>query len=147
MPNIASILKTEITRLARKEVRAATEPLRTLVVAHRSEIAALKRRSHGLEQELRTISKEPAGDGGTAETDDTAGQRIRFSAKSLAPQRRWLELSAHDVGILIGGSGQSVYYWEAGKARLRPSHMPAIAALRTLGEEDALAVLAALRRA
>jgi len=148
MPNIASILKAEITRLARKEVRAATEQLRKLVVAHRSEIAALKRRTHGLEQELRRLRK------GTRaaverveqpETDSTAGQHTRFSAKSLASQRRRLNLSAHDVGVLIGASGQSVYNWEAGKARPRPSHIPAIAALRALGKKDAMAVLASRR--
>jgi DNA-binding transcriptional regulator YiaG len=140
MPNIASILKAEFARLARKEVRAATEHLRKLVVAHRSEIAALKRRSHGLEQELRRLLKtsraavdEPA--------DSSARRRIRFSAKWLASQRRRLGLSAHDCGLLLGASGQSVYNWEAGKARPRPTHMPAIAALKTLAKKDALAVL------
>ena len=145
MPNIASILKAEITRLARKEVRAATEPLRKLVVAHRSQIAALKRRSHGLEQELRRLRKSKRATVEQPVTDSTAGQRNRFSAKSLASQRRRLSLSAHDVGILIGASGQSVYNWEAGKARPRSNHMPAIAALRTLGKKDAMAVLASRR--
>jgi DNA-binding transcriptional regulator YiaG len=79
------------------------------------------------------------------ETDDTAGQRIRFSAKSLASQRRRLGLSAHDCGLLLGTSGQSVYNWEVGTARPRPKHMPAIAALRKLGKKDARAVLASRR--
>ena len=33
MPNIASLLKDEITRLARKEIRAATEPMRKQLAA------------------------------------------------------------------------------------------------------------------
>ena len=44
MPNIASVLKEEVVRLARKELKAATEGLKKAVAAHRSEIAALKRR-------------------------------------------------------------------------------------------------------
>ena len=145
MPNIASILKAEITRLARKEVRTATEPLRKLVVAHRTEIAAQKRRCRSLEQELRRLGRSQRAAAKQPETDDTAGQRIRFSAKSLASQRRRLGLSAHDCGVLLGTSGQSVYNWEAGTARPRQKHMQAIAALRKLGKKDALAVLASRR--
>ena len=78
-------------------------------------------------------------------TEDTTGPRPRFSAKSLASQRRRLGLSAHDCGLLLGTSGQAVYNWEAGKARPRAKHMPAIAALRTLGKKDAMAVLASRR--
>ena len=43
MPNIAALLKSEITRVARKEIRAEIESLRKAVSAQRSAIAALKR--------------------------------------------------------------------------------------------------------
>ena len=43
MPNIASVLKDEILRLARKEVRTATEGLKKASAAYRSDIAGLKR--------------------------------------------------------------------------------------------------------
>ena len=49
MPNIASILKSEISRVARKEVRAEVSGLKKGVSGHRSEIAALKRRLLALE--------------------------------------------------------------------------------------------------
>jgi DNA repair exonuclease SbcCD ATPase subunit len=57
MPNIASILKSEIGRVARKEVRGETLGLKKAVVAYRAEIAALKRRTEALEQELNRLSK------------------------------------------------------------------------------------------
>ncbi len=44
MPNIAAVLKEEIQRLARKELKANTESLKKAVITYRSEIAALKRR-------------------------------------------------------------------------------------------------------
>ena len=47
MENIASILKTEIARVARKEVRAETLGLKMAVGAYRSEIAALTRIAAG----------------------------------------------------------------------------------------------------
>ncbi len=53
MPNIASLLKTEISRVARKEVRADTLALKKAIGVYRAEIAALKRRTQALELELR----------------------------------------------------------------------------------------------
>jgi DNA-binding transcriptional regulator YiaG len=63
----------------------------------------------------------------------------------MASQRRRLGLSAHECGLLLGTSGQAVFNWESGKARPRAKHMRAIAALRTLGKKDAMAVLASRR--
>ena len=42
MTNIASLLKAEMSRLARKEVRAETASLKKSVGIYRAEIAALK---------------------------------------------------------------------------------------------------------
>jgi DNA-binding transcriptional regulator YiaG len=147
MPNIASLLKTEIARVARKEVRGETVHLKKAVGAYRSEIAALKRRAQALEKQLRSLGKkrgaraEPAA----ADDDDDASQAFRFSAKGLASHRQRLGLSAHDCGLLVGASGQSIYKWEDGKARPRAKNLPAIAALRTMGKKEAAARLESLR--
>ena len=146
MPNIASVLKSEIARVARKELRAETETLKKLVHAHRSEIAALKRRAQALEQELRRLGRR-AAKGAPAGEEEQPAKSTRYSAKSLASQRRRLALSAEDCGLLVGASGQSVYNWEAGKARPPDRHLVAIAALRQLGKKEASARLAALRAA
>jgi len=146
MPNIASILKSEIARVARKEVRAETLQLKKAVSAYRSQIAMLKRRAQALEQQLRALGKrgskaapKPAGDDGEVPAS------FRFSAKGLKSHRRRLGLSAHDCGVLLGASGQSIYKWEDGKARPRAKHLPAIAALRNLGKKDAAKLLAERR--
>ena len=73
--------------------------------------------------------------------------RNRFSAKRLAAQRQRLGLSADAVGLLVGTSGQSIYNWEAGKARPRASHLAAIAALRTLSKTQAADILASRKSA
>lgn len=145
MPNIASILKDEISRVARKEVRAETQSLKKAVGTYRTEIAALKRLSQALEQELRRLSKASPRAAPPLAADEETSQTLRFSAKSLASQRQRLGLSAEDCGRLLGASGQSVYNWEAGKARPRANHLPAIAALRSLGKKQAAAHLASLR--
>lgn len=144
MPNIASLLKTEISRVARKELRGETASLKRAVSAYRSEIAALKRRTQSLEQEVRRLSRATTKAAPAA--DDTGrATALRFSAKGFATRRRRLGLSAHDCGLLLGVSGQSIYHWESGKASPREAHLPAISAFRTLGKKEAAARLAALR--
>lgn len=146
MPNIASVLKSEISRVARKEVRGETLGLKKAVSAYRAEIAALKRRTQALEQELRHLSRASAKRAPVA-ANEVSSHTLRFSAKGLASQRQRLALSANDCGLLVGASGQSIYKWEDGKARPRAKHLPAIAALRTLGKREAAARLASLREA
>ncbi len=144
MPNIASIFKDEITRVARKEIRSEVANLKKAVTAHRSEIAALKRRAQDLEKEIRGLlkSKHKAMPQVAA---DAPQKPIRFSANGLASQRKRLALSAHECGLLVGASGQSIYNWEAGTARPRAVHLAAIAALKDLGKKTATARLNELR--
>ena len=146
MANIASLLKSEISRVARKEVRAETAGLKKALSSSRSEIAALKRRALALEAELRRLSKASGKAAGkAAAAGDAAPTRAqRFSAKGLVSQRKRLGLSAHECGLLVGASGQSIYNWEDGKARPRAKHLQALAALRGLGKKDAAARLSAL---
>lgn len=146
MPNIASILKSEISRVARREVRVEIVGLKKAVSTCRAEIATLKRRTQALEQELRRASKASAKVAPLVAAE-VSSKTPRFSAKGLASQRKRLGLSAHECGLLLGASGQSIYNWEEGKARPRAKHLPAIRALKTLGKKEAAAHLTSLREA
>ena len=42
---------------------------------------------------------------------------LRFSAKGLKSKRQTLGISAEQMGLLLGATGQSVYKWEDGRAR------------------------------
>jgi DNA-binding transcriptional regulator YiaG len=136
MPNIATLLKDEISRLARKHIRGEITGLKKAAATYRTEIAALKRRTLALEQGLSRQKKAtPKAD--PAAADEEGATAVRFSAKGLASQRRRLGLSADDCGLLVGASGQSVYNWEAGKARPRTGHLTAIASLKRMGKKEA----------
>ncbi len=143
MPNIASALKSEISRIARKEVKAEVLSLRKAATSHRKEIALLKQRAQSLEKMLGQLGRANAKSATPAPVsagEETGGAQ-RFSARGLLTHRKRLGLSASEVGVLIGTSGQSIYNWEQGKARPSASHMAAIAALRTLGKKEAAAVV------
>ena len=53
MTNIASVLRTEVSRLARKEVRAELEGLKKANAQHRSAIAELRRELAALQKQLK----------------------------------------------------------------------------------------------
>lgn len=147
MPNFVSMLKSEISRVARKEVRTEIQALKKAASSHRSDIAALKRRAQALERELRRLGrtgpKATASQTGAAEVATPS----RYSAKSLASQRRRLGLSASDCGLLVGASAQSIYNWEEGNVRPQPKHLAAIAALRSMGRRGVATRLEALKSA
>ena len=141
MPNVATALKEEICRLARKEIKRETSALKKSSAVYRSEIAALKRRVHVLERQLRRGSQAGEVAVPAAANEDSVSSGTRFSARSMASQRKRLGLSAAECGLLIGASAQSVYNWEEGKARPRAQHLPAIFALRNLGRRQANEIL------
>jgi DNA-binding XRE family transcriptional regulator len=147
MPNIANLLKSEIARVARKEVRAETKGLKQAIAPYRAQIAELKRRTRELEQQVNRLGRVAKKTAASGNSEDDGGSRnLRFSAKGLAAQRKRLGLSAQAFGALIGASGQSVYKWEEGKTRPRAKHLPAIASLRSIGKKEAAARLASLER-
>src|SRR5437764_801361 len=127
MPNVTSLLRNEFSRVARKEARTETSVLKKAASAHRIEIAALKRRMQALEIQVRRLRKAA---GKAAPVVTAAAKSSRYSAKSLASQRRRLGLSAIDCGLLVGASAQSIYNWEEGKVRPLSKHLPAIHRLK-----------------
>lgn len=151
MANLASVLKAEVARLARKELRSETESLKKTVSAQRSEIAALKRRILETEKALKGLARASARSAASAPPagapeNEADGSTFRFRAKGMASNRKRLGLSAEDFGLLVGTSGQAVYHWEAGKSKPRAKNLAAIAALRTIGKREVAARLEALKK-
>jgi ribosome-binding protein aMBF1 (putative translation factor) len=137
MPNIAVVLKDEIARIARKEVRSQTQDFKKASAQYRTHIAALRRRIEDLERELKRVRKGGTRASAAPAGDPPNGKQRRFSPARLAAQRTKLGLSAADFAALLGVSGQSVYKWEHGEARPRAQQLEAIASLRGIGKREA----------
>jgi DNA-binding transcriptional regulator YiaG len=153
MANLASALKEEIGRLARKEIRQQTAGTARTVAQCEREIAALKRQIGGL-QRMLSAQRPQGAPGPTASkktgrkkvaaakpaakaAPDSGSKRSRFSAKGLKANRERLGLSADNYGKLIGVSGLSIYNWEQGKARPRESSIAALMSIRGIGKREA----------
>ena len=136
-----------MSRVARKEVRAATESMKQAASTHRAEIAALKRRADALEKQLRQLSKAggkaaPAPAPVSANGVDSGP--VRFSAKGFASHRRRLGLSVADLARLIGASPQTIYNWEQGISRPLARYRDAVVALKSVGKRQVDTYLASL---
>lgn len=144
MPNIGSVLREEISRLSRREVRKLTNATKTATTLHRRHIAALNRRVRQLERELAALRRKGTS---SAQVPAKASKStpLRFVAKGLRSHRRRLGLSANEFGKLIGVSANSVYAWESGSTAPRKEQVAKIAALRAVGKREAAQKLAGLR--
>jgi len=137
MSKIASLLKQEITRLARKEIAAGNSTLRKASAQYRRDIAELKRQAATLakqvsflqQQEKKRVAKR---------APSTAAEGKRFSQRGLQAHRRTLGLSAADYALLVGVTAQTIYNWEQGKSKPRESQLAALVTLRGLGKREAL---------
>lgn len=148
MPNLASVLKDEIARLARKEIRAHVGDTQKQVARQRRDIAELKRVNTELNRRINFLEKrekhrleKPAGPkviiqkaDGSTEAETTA----RFSPKWLASHREKLDLSAADYAKLVGCSPLSIYKWEKGESTPRAKQREALASIRGIGKREAL---------
>ena len=135
MSNFAAQLKTEISRIAKKETRAQAAVLKKAQATHRADIADLKRRIASLEAVVRRLGKTPARPDTPAKQEDEP-QGLRFRADGFASLRKKFGVSAAQMALLLGVSNQSVYHWETGKSRPRAAQLQAIAAVRKLGKKE-----------
>lgn len=136
MANLASVLKSEIVRLARKEAKVQLEPLRKANAGYRRDIAALKREVAALSRQVKAASRP--GKAASADREGAGeGRKLRFQAKGLKSHREKLGLSAAEYGRLAGASAQSIYNWEAGKSVPRQAQVQALAELRGVGKREA----------
>lgn len=130
MQNIAVLLRNEMVRSARMELRRELAATGKALAVQRRTIAALKMRTVVVERHQRNegAAAKPA------KADQARRNGARFSAKGLKSHRTRLGLSAEAFGKLLGVGGQSIYNWE-GRRTVPPARQTAkIASIRNVGK-------------
>nr|WP_315848159.1 helix-turn-helix transcriptional regulator [uncultured Rhodoferax sp.] len=135
MSSLINSLKSEIARVARKELKDELLALRKAVTAHRSEIAALKREVKALASAVKAGTRASKARG--QEVPAAAAPGIRFSAARFAALRAKLGLTQAQLATLLGVSYLSVHKWEGGKAQPRAAQLQKIAAVMKMGKREA----------
>lgn len=137
MPNVQAVLRQEITRLARREVRAELEATKKAVSKYRSEIAELKRRSQELERRVGYLESREAKRLKAKPVKGKPPKGTRFSADGLKARRTKLGLSQAEYAKLVGVSASTIYNWESGSTKPAGKHLATLVALRQLGKREA----------
>ena len=86
MTTFANQFKSEVSRLAKKEVKAETQSLKKATAAYRGEIASLKRRLAELEALVKKMSKGVSRSKAIETTEGDSGAGLRFGVSSFSVQ-------------------------------------------------------------
>jgi DNA-binding transcriptional regulator YiaG len=143
MSTFADSLKSEIGRVARKELKAELLSLRKSTTSHRSEIAALKRDVKALTTALRATQRAlPKPD--TAQATEQGAEvtsKLKpkakvegFDSASFAALRQSLGITQAQMATLVEASPLSVYKWESGKVIPRAAQLERIHAVGKMGK-------------
>lgn len=136
MSNLASTLRDEISRLARKEIRQQVDPLKKSNAQLRRTVASLKGELAELQRTLRFLqTREKRRLEAPPQPDES--KSVRFSPNWLKADRKRLGLSAEDYGRLVGVSSVTVYSWESGKSKPSAQRLAAWAEVRGIGKREA----------
>ncbi len=143
MPNVMKVLRDEIARLARKEVKASVSKLHKPTVQLKHDVAALKRTVAALGKAdtiIQGVLEKMVASQPAPEAADTA----RLTGKGIRSLRRKLRVSQADFGKLIGVTAQAVVNMEKkdGPLAVRKATRAAILAIRGMGAREAKARLA-----
>lgn len=135
MPNIAKLLKDEIQRLARREIKLSVSGLRKDNVALKRTAADLKKRMAKLESVNKRMVKAQAISS-DAPAQASNGSKARISGKAIRSIRTRLGLSQGDFARLVGVSSQSVFHYEhaIGRLKFRGDTKERIVAIRDMGK-------------
>jgi len=141
---LATALKDEIRRLARKELKTQSGPTAQAVARHRREIAQLKRQLREQEKQIAFLVARERKRIDEPDVAKDLDSGARFSARSVRAQRKRTGLSAADYAKLVGVSALTIYNWEQEKSRPRKEQLASLVSLRGIGKREAQAKLGLL---
>ena len=139
MPDFKLSFQEEVRRLARKEVKAASETL----AAQQKTIRDLTKRIDALEkkQAAAVVPALAVAESKPAEVPaDT--RKARFSPKTIQKLRKKYGISQKAVAAIFGVTQFTVSHWELGKNRPRPNQIATLKSLMKLGRRKFNALLA-----
>ena len=146
MSNIAKVLKAEIVRISKREVKGATQGIGKSNTWLRKTVADLKKRLLLLEKKNKRLTatmKKYQVESPQKPVVEESG-KARFTSKRIHALRRKLRLSQADFARLLGTTPYSVYLWDKkeGALNLRDKTKAAILSIRGLGAREAKEKLA-----
>ena len=144
MANVMSVLKFEISRLARKEARQVVAPVKKASANYRGLIAGLRKQIVILQNEVAALKRTaPKAEKALAAKQEPEG-RFWITGLGVKALRKRLGLTQALFGKLAGVSVPTVIKWEGAKGKAPIRLKAAIArlqAIRKMGKKQAAEIL------
>jgi len=146
MTTFSNAFRSEVVRMARKELKPELQGMRKALTSQRSEIAALKREVKALTSQLKAAQRVVKATAAPVEEAPAqarkGGRKWVFKPEALAAKRAELGISAKEMITLLQASPASLNRWETGKSTPRAAQAARIQLVLGLGKRKALALLA-----
>jgi DNA-binding transcriptional regulator YiaG len=140
MGKVEAIIKSEIVRLAKREMRKVAAPLRRDVRTLKSAVSQLRKTVFNLERfislQRKEWEKKPFLKAAPEEVETS-----RLSPRLIRSLRQRLGLSQRDFARLTGVTPLAVYQWETGVFKPKKEKKGMLVALRKLGRRNARKLL------
>ena len=136
MGKLEGIIKSEIIRLAKMELRKVSVPLKRDVWRLKSLVSQIKKSVLLLERFAAHQQKELGKRKIVLEASPEEVKLSRFSPRLLRSLRKTLGISQKELAILAGVTVGAVQKWEAGRFRPKDEKRRVLVALRKLGRGD-----------
>ena len=142
MSNIMKELKSEITRLAKKEAKAVVAPVKKVNATYRGLIAGLRKQVDALQKEVSSLKRAMPKAEKALTANETKG-RFWITGKGIKALRKRLGVTQAGLAKLAGVSGPAVVQWEkkSGKIGLRKTTAGRIQEIRGKGKREVAEML------
>jgi len=135
MAKIESIIKSEIVRLAKHEVRTVFRPLRKEVWGVKLKLSNLIKNFTVLDRFAKEVTKGKSTEP-KLEASPEEVKASRLTPQRIAGLRKKLGISQRELGILTGSSLGAVASWEKGKFKPQGEKKAALVALKKIRKRD-----------
>ncbi len=136
MGKVEGIIKSEIVRLARREIRKISVPLARDVWFLKSAVSQLRRAVLTLQRITASQQKELEKGKTPLEATPEEVKESRFSPRLIGSLRRHLGITQKELAILTGVSVGAAHLWETGKFKPSTKKKAVMVALRKLSRRE-----------
>jgi DNA-binding transcriptional regulator YiaG len=136
MGKVEGIIKSEIVRLAKKEVRMVSGPLGRDLRSLKSVVSQLRRTVLGLQRITTSQQKELEKGKTVLEAPPEEVKESRFSPRLIRSLRRHLGITQKELAVLTGVTVGAVHLWESGQFKPSMKKKAVMVALRKLGRRE-----------
>jgi DNA-binding transcriptional regulator YiaG len=140
MAKIEGVLKSEIVRLAKREIRSTFIPLRREVRTMRLKLSGLSRGILSLNRMTKELHLEEAKPKLEATPEEVKASRL--TPDRIRGLRKKLGISMRELGLLIGVTTWAVLMWEKGKFKPKAEKKAALVALKKFRKREVRKILA-----